>query len=120
MRNWKFPPIFVDISPLRSAMVSTSPIALLALFYGILASGINAQRSHGLCKQLDIPVSANSDSSIYSHPRVDSNIEARAWSIYADTWNTPRGIQTVIKNTTTSATFNIHARLCVPKVSGMK
>jgi pimeloyl-ACP methyl ester carboxylesterase len=95
--------------------------ALLALFRGISASSIDAsQRTHGYCKQLDIPLFATSDSAIYYQPRVDNNIEAIAWAIYADSWDTPRGVQTVIRNTTTSANFNIHAQLCVPKVSGKK
>jgi pimeloyl-ACP methyl ester carboxylesterase len=95
--------------------------ALLAFFHIILASSTKiSQRTHGYCKQLDIPVFATSDSAIYDHPRVDNNIEAIAWAIYADTWDTPRGPQTIIRNTTTSATFNMHAQLCVPKVSGKK
>ncbi|KAK7887907.1 hypothetical protein LTR67_009301 [Exophiala xenobiotica] len=102
-------------------MAATTLIALLALSHSISASAMHtSQRTHGYCKQLNIPVAATSDSAIYDHPRVDSNIEARAWAIYADTWDTPRGVQTVIKNTTTSATFNIHAQLCVPKISGIK
>ncbi|KAJ9500873.1 hypothetical protein H2202_003431 [Exophiala xenobiotica] len=102
-------------------MVATTLIALMALSHCISASAIDtSQRIHGYCKQLNIPVAATSDSAIYDHPRVDSNIEARAWAIYADTWDTPQGVQTVVKNTTTSATFNIHAQLCVPKIFGMK
>lgn len=102
-------------------MAATIVIALLALSNSISASGFNvSERLNGYCKQLDIPVSATGDSAVYNHPRVDSNIEAIAWAIYADTWSTPQGAQTVIQNTTTSATFNIHAQLCVPKASGMK
>ncbi|KAI9699488.1 MAG: hypothetical protein M1836_003099 [Candelina mexicana] len=102
-------------------MAANSIIALLALFHGISASGIDAsQRTYGYCKQLDIPVFATSDSAIYDHPIVDSNIKARAWAIHADSWDTPQGVQTIIQNTTTSGTFSIHAQLCVPKVSGMK
>ena len=102
-------------------MAATSVIAFLALFHSISASGTDAsQRTHGYCKQLDIPVSATADSAIYDHLRVDSNIEARAWAIHADTWDTPQGIQTIIKNTTTSATFSIHAQLCIPNVLGTK
>ncbi|KAK5241614.1 hypothetical protein LTS06_012004, partial [Exophiala xenobiotica] len=102
-------------------MAVTTLIALLALPHSISASAINtSQRTHGYCKQFSIPVAATSDSAIYYHPRVSSNIEARAWAIYTDTWDTPQGVQTVIKNTTTSAIFNIHAQLCVPKISGMK
>jgi hypothetical protein len=113
--------VHIDIVPLHSTMVATTPIALMALSHCISASAIDtSQRTHGYCKQLNIPVAATSDSAIYDHPRVDSNIEARAWAIYADTWDTPQGVQTVVKNTTTSATFNIYAQLCVPKVSGMK
>jgi pimeloyl-ACP methyl ester carboxylesterase len=95
--------------------------ALLALFRGISASSIDAsKRTHAYCKQLDVPLFATSDSAIYHQPRVDNNIEAIAWAIHADSWSTPRGAQTVIRNTTTSAIFNIHAQLCVPKVSGKK
>ncbi|KIX03763.1 uncharacterized protein Z518_07316 [Rhinocladiella mackenziei CBS 650.93] len=102
-------------------MAAILVIALLAPFHSISASSIDAsQRTYGYCKQLDIPVFATSDSAIYDHPRVDNNIEARAWAIYADTWDTPVGVQTIVENTTTSATFNIHAQLCVPKFSGKK
>jgi pimeloyl-ACP methyl ester carboxylesterase len=65
-------------------------------------------------------VSATSDSAVYDIPRVDSNIEAISFAIHGDTWDTPVGLQTLLKNTTTSATFNIHAQLCVPNVAGTK
>ncbi|KAF2716007.1 alpha/beta-hydrolase [Polychaeton citri CBS 116435] len=74
-------------------------------------------RPHGFCKQLDIPVFATADSAIYDIPRVDNNIEASAWAIYDATWSTPHNVQNIVKNTTTSGTFNIHAQLCIPKSS---
>ncbi|KAF2121078.1 hypothetical protein BDV96DRAFT_563539 [Lophiotrema nucula] len=76
------------------------------------------ERPHGFCKQLDIPVSATSESATYDVPTVDSNIEAISWAQYEDTWSTPKGPLRIIKNTTTSGTFNIHAQLCIPKSSG--
>ena len=95
--------------------------ALLLVLHRTSAASIpSCQRTHGSCKQLDIPVFATSDSAVYHYPRVDNDVEATAWAIYSDTWSTPAGVQTVIKNTTTSGTFNIHAQLCVPKASGNK
>lgn len=97
-------------------MASLLVAALLLLSRGSKAARTDPfNRTHGFCKQLDIPVFATADSAIYDIPRVDSNIEARAWAIYSDTWSTPRYDQRVIKNTTTSGTFNIHGQLCVPK-----
>jgi pimeloyl-ACP methyl ester carboxylesterase len=94
---------------------------LLVLIHSLSASSINtSNRPYGSCKQLDIPVFATSGSAIYDVPRVNSNIEAGAWAIYSDTWSTPAGVQRIIRNTTTSGSFNIHAQLCIPKYSGTK
>jgi pimeloyl-ACP methyl ester carboxylesterase len=73
---------------------------------------------NGYCKQFTIPVFATSESAIYDLPRIDNDIEAASWAINADTWNAPAGPMTVLKNTTTSGTFNIHTQLCVPKTAG--
>jgi pimeloyl-ACP methyl ester carboxylesterase len=92
--------------------------ALLLVLHKSRASPVtSAQRTHGSCKQFDIPVFATSDSATYDYPRVGNDIEATAWAIYEDTWDTPKGDQRVIRNTTTSGTFNIHAQLCVPRSS---
>jgi pimeloyl-ACP methyl ester carboxylesterase len=69
---------------------------------------------------LDIPVFATAPSAIYDIPRVNNDIEATAWAIYDATWSTPHSVQNIVKNTTTSDTFNIHAQLCIPKASGKK
>lgn len=91
------------------------------LFHSISASPVqSSQRSEGYCKQLDIPVFATAPSAIYNIPRVDNDIEATAWAIYDATRTTPHSVQNIIKNTTISGTFNIHAQLCVPKSSGKK
>jgi pimeloyl-ACP methyl ester carboxylesterase len=91
------------------------------LFHSISASPVqSSQRSDGYCKQFDIPVFATAPSAIYDIPRVDNDIEATAWAIYDATWSAPHGVQNIIKNTTTSGTFNIHAQLCVPKFSEKK
>lgn len=94
---------------------------LLLLQHRTSASTIDSsQRAHGFCKQLDIPVFATADSAIYNIPRVDNDIEATAWAIYDATRNTPHDVNNIIKNTTTSSTFNIHAQLCVPKSTEKK
>jgi pimeloyl-ACP methyl ester carboxylesterase len=91
-------------------------IAAFLLFQCISASSIpSSKRAHGNCKSLDIPVFATSDSGIYDVPRVDNDIDTIAWAIYSDTWSTLVGPNVLIKNTTTSGTFNIHAQLCIPK-----
>jgi pimeloyl-ACP methyl ester carboxylesterase len=73
---------------------------------------------HGFCKSINIPVPIKVDSAVYDIPRVDNDIDTIAWTIWADTWSREMGPATVIKNTTTDKTFNIHGQLCVPKVSG--
>src|ERR1700712_4485421 len=91
------------------------------LFHSISASPAqSSQRSDRYCKQLDIPVFATAPSAIYDIPRVNNDIEATAWAIFDATRSTQHGIQTILKNTTTSGTFNIHAQLCIPKSSKKK
>ncbi|KAF2832163.1 hypothetical protein CC86DRAFT_424516 [Ophiobolus disseminans] len=91
------------------------------LFYGISASPImSLDRPDGYCKQLNIPVFATAPSAIYNIPRVNSNIEATAWAIYDATRTTPHDLSNILKNTTTSDIFNIHAQLCIPKASAKK
>jgi pimeloyl-ACP methyl ester carboxylesterase len=80
----------------------------------------SSQRLNGNCKQLDIPLFATAPSAIYNLPRVNNDIEATAWAIYDATRSTPHNAQNIIKNTITSATFNIHAQLCIPKSSEKK
>jgi pimeloyl-ACP methyl ester carboxylesterase len=93
-------------------------IGLLLLSHSSSATPIDSsKRTHGVCKELDIPVFASSDSAIYDIPRVNNDIDATAWAIYSDTWSTPAGAQRIIRNTTTSGTYNIHALLCVPEFS---
>jgi len=72
------------------------------------------QRLNGHCVQLDLPVSATAPSAIYDLPQVNNNIEAAAWAIYDATWTTPHSTSSVVRNTTTSGIFNIHAQLCIP------
>lgn len=71
-------------------------------------------RPHGTCQQLEIPITATADSAVYDIPRVDNDIEATAWAIWDSTRTTPHGIDSIIRNTTTSGTFSIHAKLCIP------
>lgn len=102
-------------------MAAVFATAGLLLAHCVSSAAIHTSKhNHGYCKELDIPVPATSESAIYDIPRVDSNIDAIAWAIYSDTWSTPAGAARIIKNTTTSDTFKIHAQLCVPKVSGGK
>lgn len=76
------------------------------------------ERTNGFCKQLNIPVSATAASAIYNIPQINNDIDAGAWAIGWDTWSRPQNGALVIKNTTTSGTFNIHAQLCAPSVDG--
>ena len=95
--------------------------AILLLFRNISASPVqSSQPSDRHCKQLDIPMFATAPSAIYDIPHVDNDIEATAWAIYDATRSTPHDVQNIIKNTTTSGTFKIHAQLCVPKSSKKK
>jgi pimeloyl-ACP methyl ester carboxylesterase len=77
-------------------------------------------RTNGYCKELNIPVVATAPSNIYDLPRVNNDIDATAWAIYDSTRNTPKAFESVLKNTTTSGTFNIHAQLCIPKSSSKR
>ena len=94
---------------------------LLILHRGASASPVDSgRRPAGFCKQLDIPIPATANSAIYNIPKVDNDIEAAAWAIYDATRTTSHGLQSIIKNTTTSGTFNIHAQLCVPNSSAKR
>ena len=75
-------------------------------------------RTNGFCKQLEIAVSATADGAVYDIPRVNNDIEAGAWAIHWDTWSRKMNNALIIKNTTISETFKIHAQLCVPKTDG--
>jgi len=75
----------------------------------------SSARPDGWCKQLDIPVFATAPSAIYDIPQVHNDIEATAWAIYDATRSTLHGPGNIVKNTTTSGTFNIHAQLCIPR-----
>ncbi|RFU30433.1 hypothetical protein B7463_g5898, partial [Scytalidium lignicola] len=99
-------------------MTSLLAIGVLLLQGQTSASLIDySTRPDGFCKQLDIPISATANSAIYNIPRVDNDIEASAWAIYDATRDTSHNVENIIKNTTTSGIFNIHAQLCVPKSS---
>ncbi|KAK5134242.1 hypothetical protein LTR08_006785 [Meristemomyces frigidus] len=94
---------------------------LLLLHRRTSASSIDfSQRDHGICKQFEIPVCATAASAIYDIPTVTNDIEAAAWAIWDATRDTPHSVQSIIKNTTVSGTFNIHVQLCVPKTSEQK
>ncbi|KAL7942555.1 hypothetical protein V8C42DRAFT_359998 [Trichoderma barbatum] len=97
-------------------MASIIILGILVLLPGITVSASACvERPHGYCKQLDIPVPVTAETAIYDIPRVNNDIEAVAWAIYDATRTTIHGPQSIIKNTTTSETFNIHAQLCIPK-----
>jgi len=94
---------------------------LFLLNHRAFASASNSStRPYGSCKQLNIPVYATANSAVYDIPRVDNDIEATAWAIYDATRTNPHSVDNIIKNTTTSGTFNIHAQLCIPKSSAKK
>jgi pimeloyl-ACP methyl ester carboxylesterase len=102
-------------------MAAIIVIAAWLLAHTIVATPIqSSQRPNGNCKQLDIPLFATAPSAIYDIPRVNNDIEATAWAIFDATRSTPHNVQSIIKNTITSATFNIHAQLCIPKSSQKK
>ena len=77
-------------------------------------------RPHGTCQQLDLFVPATADSAIYDIPQVNNDIDARAWAIFDSTRTTHHDTSTILRNTTTSGTFKIHAQLCVPFSSEKK
>lgn len=99
-------------------MAPHSITTLWLLYHSILAwASSPSQRSDGYCTQLKIPVFASVPSAIYDIPRVNNDIEATAWAIYDATRSTLHGAQNILKNTTTTGTFNIHAQLCIPNLT---
>ncbi|KAF2006660.1 hypothetical protein P154DRAFT_600719 [Amniculicola lignicola CBS 123094] len=99
-------------------MASLRIFGVLLLLRQTSASAIDvSSRPYGTCKSLDIPVFATAPSAIYDIPRVDNDLQATAWAIFDATRSTPHNVKSIIKNTTTSATFNIHAQLCIPRDS---
>jgi pimeloyl-ACP methyl ester carboxylesterase len=102
-------------------MAAKLTVASLLLLQLLSTSPAHAsQRTSGHCKQLDIPLFVTADSALYDIPRVDNDIEATAYAVRDSTRTTPKGLQAIIKNTTTSGTFNIHANLCIPQSSNKK
>lgn len=102
-------------------MVSYVITTLGLFFLGTSASPLQKpQRPDGYCKQFDIPVFASAPSAVYDIPQVNNDIEATAWAIYDATRSTLHDKRNILKNTTTSGVFNIHAQLCVPKSSTKK
>ena len=87
---------------------------------GLLVAGaistpvVRSKHSYGTCEQLDLPITVSAPSAIYNVTHVDDDITAVAWTIDVDTWSAPGPADRIIKNTTTSGTYNIHAQLCVP------
>jgi pimeloyl-ACP methyl ester carboxylesterase len=91
-------------------------IASWLLFRTISASPIyGLDQVDGYCQELDIPVTATASGAIYDIPRIDSNIEATAWTVGTSS-RTPTGGAS-IGNTIISGTYNIHGRICNPKSS---
>ncbi|OAA58483.1 hypothetical protein SPI_06556 [Niveomyces insectorum RCEF 264] len=89
--------------------------ALLLLPAVSASTACDDNHINGYCKQLTIPVSATVDSAVYNIPSVNNDDEAGAWAIYDATRTTPHDASNVLRNTTTSGTWNIHAQLCFPK-----
>ena len=77
--------------------------------------GLKHHHVNGRCKELDLPITATAPGAIYDIPRVTNDLEAGAWAIYDATRTTPHNATNIIKNTTISGTWNIHAQLCFPK-----
>jgi pimeloyl-ACP methyl ester carboxylesterase len=83
------------------------------------ASSIPSDKHYnGACKQFDIPVFATAETAVYNIPQVNNDFDATYWAIHGDTWSTQAGPAIIIKNTTTTGTFKIHAQLCIPKTVG--
>jgi pimeloyl-ACP methyl ester carboxylesterase len=99
--------------PIMAAKILTTS---WLLFHTISASPVDvSDHANGYCKELDIPVTVTAPSAIYDVPRIDSNFEATAWAVNASGRTSTSAA--VIETTTTSGTYNIHGRLCVPKSS---
>ncbi|KAI6914332.1 hypothetical protein KC318_g1158 [Hortaea werneckii] len=71
-------------------------------------------RTHGICQQFDVPISASSENSIFNLTYIDDDISARSWAIVEDTQATLQGSERIVENFTMSGVFNIHAQLCLP------
>jgi pimeloyl-ACP methyl ester carboxylesterase len=102
-------------NPFMSAVKTIIVTALWLLIQDCSASPVTiSQRVHGSCKGYSVSVKATADSAIYDLPAVDDDIGVGAWTIHTDTWSTPTGYNSIIRNTTTSGTYNIYGQLCVP------
>lgn len=82
------------------------------------ASSTRENRRHGICQQLDVPIRASAENSIFNLTRIDDDITARSWAVVEDTRTTLRGAERIIKNVTVSGVYNIHAQLCLPHTTG--
>jgi pimeloyl-ACP methyl ester carboxylesterase len=115
-------------SPLPTSQILTMAVSLIALVLLLLRDHRSLAsptpdpsiRPHGTCQQLDLFVSAAADSAVYDIPQVNNDIDARAWAIFDSTRTTHHDTSTILRNTTTSGTFKIHAQLCVPFSSAKK
>ncbi|KAI7329885.1 hypothetical protein KC367_g8582 [Hortaea werneckii] len=99
-------------SQLLIALASASGIAALA-HPGMQGHG-RERRTHGICQQFDVSVSASSENSIFNLTYIDDDISARSWAIIEDTRSTLQGPEHIVEKFNMSGVFNIHAQLCLP------
>ncbi|KAI6855232.1 hypothetical protein KC343_g2306 [Hortaea werneckii] len=99
-------------SQLLIALASASGIAALA-HPGMHGHG-RERRTHGICQQFDVPISASSKNSIFNLTHIDDDVSARSWAIIEDTRTTMQGPERIVEHFNMSGVFNIHAQLCLP------
>lgn len=93
-------------------------LTLTLLIIGKLSRAAPIETSshiYGNCQQFNLPITASVPSAVYDLPEVTDDTSATAWAIGVDRWSSPSGAELIVKNTTTSGAFDIHAQLCVPK-----
>lgn len=93
--------------------------AVLLLPRYIWASPVHlTQRNFGTCTQFNVAVDASTTGYIFDLPKVDSDLDAVAWALNADTWSSPSPLERVLENITISGTYNIYTQLCIPRSGG--
>lgn len=66
------------------------------------------------CTSFTIPVPIVAHNHIYDTIHVNNNIDAAAYTVDVDTWDSPTIFERITDNITISKTFDIYATLCVP------
>ncbi|KAL8837010.1 MAG: hypothetical protein Q9170_002699 [Blastenia crenularia] len=88
-------------------------LALTLLFNGLNAGPVPSPASDRSCVSFMLPVPASAQNAEYDIVHVDDNISASAFIADIDTWSFNQSSR-LLRNITTSGTYNISVQLCIP------